>query len=502
MRTFTESLQITTNIKMLRESFILMSERGINPNDFVEWYTTDGIGAQDQGLLTEASEEWLEGRVADWIRDYAGQKGLGRMTNALGTAMGSVVGGGIDAAKGLAGATYDNAQAAGKSFDNMFKTSSGQNSQQPVAPHQEPEQAHEPEQSQESPYHVKNAANAIDSLSKRMSRSKSLMGRLGGVSFQAAVVNLLNMLRNPSNLFQSNDSPNSAVESTGFGEFTRKIRLRNEIKTGLRTLQKFNIDPVKFVDWYIEEGQYLNEGMFDGVKDWFGRQWANAKGAWNQWGKAGNEYQIQKDKQRDNEAIQQAMKALSELEQGMGGNQPSEDFASVLKQVQDQLTKALHEPEPEAQPEQPEDSQAEKGQPDDLQPEPRFPSGGQFPSVDDVKADIDKNGATFRDDKPEDHEWKSDLNMRYIDPDDDISVQHAMKMFNSLPEDQKREIDLNARRLWVRKGKPSQDQRGMDQDKAKAMQMMALKQDHEFGGMASEGLSRMPAFSEYLKLRS
>ena len=50
MRTFTESLQITTNIRMLKESFILMSERGINPNDFVEWYTTDGVGALEETL--------------------------------------------------------------------------------------------------------------------------------------------------------------------------------------------------------------------------------------------------------------------------------------------------------------------------------------------------------------------------------------------------------------------------------------------------------------------
>jgi hypothetical protein len=59
MKTFIESIQLTTNLKMMKEAFILMSQHGINPNDFVEWYTTDGIVMQDQGLLLESSENWL-----------------------------------------------------------------------------------------------------------------------------------------------------------------------------------------------------------------------------------------------------------------------------------------------------------------------------------------------------------------------------------------------------------------------------------------------------------
>jgi hypothetical protein len=368
MRTFTESLQVTTNLRMVKESFVLMSERGVDPNDFVEWYTTDGIGMQDKGLLTEASEEWLEGQIANWFRDYAGQKGLGKASNALATGIGGAAGAGLEAAKGLGGAAYDNATAAANRVGGAFKAVTGWGNN-PTAPTSGPTsptggpvpqaQAQAPQQAQaqapEPAYaqHAKSAATAVDALSKRMSKSKSLMEKLGGPTFQAAVVNLLNMLKNPSKIAQaaspsptpaSSSADTPSFESTGFGNFTRKIRLQNEIKTGLRTLQEHNIDPVKFVDWYIEEGQYLNEGIFDGAKDWFGRQWANAKGAWGQWGKAGDEYQAQKDQGRDNDAIQQAMHALGELEKGMTGSQPAEDFAAVLNQVQSGLNQASQAP--------------------------------------------------------------------------------------------------------------------------------------------------------------
>ena len=351
MRTFTESLKTTTNLRMVRESFILMSERGIDPNDFVEWYTTDGIGMQDQGLLTEASEEWLKNeiylnegffdRFKQGYQQTANRPKSSAVTYGLGRALGG--------ASELGGKVGGWLQGQGGDIAKSFNSGVEGNPYSSIHPGSTP-----PGSTPQPAYtqHAKNAATAVDALSKRMSKSKSLMEKLGGPSFQAAVVNLLHLLNNPANIAQAASADTPSFESNGFGEFTRKIRLHNEIKTGLRTLQEHGIDPVKFVDWYIEEGQYLNEGMFDGAKDWFGRQWANAKGAWNQWGKAGDEYQAQKDQGRDTDAIQQAMHALGELEKGMTGSQPTEDFAAALKQVKAGLNQAATpETAPEATPE-------------------------------------------------------------------------------------------------------------------------------------------------------
>jgi hypothetical protein len=110
------------------------------------------------------------------------------------------------------------------------------------------------------------------------------------------------------------------------------------------------------VDWYVQEGQYLNEGWFDNVKDWFGRMGSNVKDAWgrakgafgninNTWGQAGQQYQAGVDQKRDDEAVQQALAAIDQLDQNSQQHQISPDFLNILQQVKSGL-QSLNAPAP------------------------------------------------------------------------------------------------------------------------------------------------------------
>lgn len=390
MRTFTESLKISTNLKLLKESFVLMSQRGIDPMNFVEWYTTDGILQQDQGLILEASEQWLEAKVANWVRDMAGQKGLGQFTNKLGSMAGSAAAGGIDALKGLGGAAYDNAKSAATKMGASFNATKNWGNETP--------------QPSDFDQHSKNAADAIDALSKRMSKSKDLFNRMGGQQIQAAVVNMLNMLKNPASIQNQQAQPeqqpeqqplgrpqpqtppqnqrttyaygndDEPYESTGYGNFTKAIRVQNEIRSGLRTLQsEYNIDPQKFVTWYFDEGRHLNldEAWYDGLAN----TWSNIKDAWGNmkksWGAAGQQRQIQADTQRDEDAIKNAMDALKGL-RSQSGN-ATDEFSSLLDAIMGALRRAQNTP-PQSQSQQPDQ---QSGQTQNQQPNQQ--SGNQIP---------------------------------------------------------------------------------------------------------------------------
>ena len=339
MKTFNETLKINNTKRKLFETFVLMSRNGIDPMRFVDWYTLDGIEKQNQGLLVEASEEWLisEGW---WDNIKAGANAVGR--GIANVATGNVAGG-APGAPGTphAGGHEGKPGEEGKPADPMAG-------------------------------HMKNAHTALDSLSKRMGNSKGLAQELGGQQFQSMVANLMYMIQNNQVVQQGDPATATAAptaaptahpptakpaaephdqfgagpeigphsESNGFTNFTGKIRLRNEIKTGLRELQEYNVNPVKFVDWYIEEGQYLNENA---VGDWFGRQWAGLGGAFSGKGysAAGQEWQQGKDKKRDDEAVQQAINTLWQFEREMKAANVNftPDFAKTLNDVRNGLHK-------------------------------------------------------------------------------------------------------------------------------------------------------------------
>lgn len=94
-------------------------------------------------------------------------------------------------------------------------------------------------------------------------------------------------------------------------------------------------------------------------------------------------------------------------------------------------------------------------------------------------------------------QWKQELeDASSAGPDDPTFVQKAMDVFNKLPDEQKQAIDQNARKVWVKKGKPNQDQNGMNQDKARAM--YAMMQGHDFSSMPNEVRKRRgPVVSEH-----
>jgi len=79
-------------------------------------------------------------------------------------------------------------------------------------------------------------------------------------------------------------------------------------------------------------------------------------------------------------------------------------------------------------------------------------------------------------------QWAGDL--VNANPEDPNFSQQAMQIFNTLPPEQQQQIDQNARRVWVKKGKPAQDQAGMDQDKARAM--FAMAQGHDMSALPTD----------------
>ena len=295
-------------MRQIQQSFVVLSQNGINPDDFVDWYISDGFDKQNQGLLFEATEQWLENNPSDFSSNGPG-----------------------------------------------------------VNPTANPQQ------------HLASASQAINNLSKRLAKSKALKEKLGNnyAQLAQAVAALINMLNDPSKMQPQQQPPqqpqpqpqpqqpqqpaqpqqqspvSTPSESAGFSNFANRLKLKNEIKSDLLILQKeYNIHPVAFIEWYVEEGRHLNEGWFDGVKDWFGQLGSNVKDAWgrvrNSWGQAGQQYQAGVDKKRDDDAIQQALAAIDQLDQSVQGRPASQDFLNVLQQVKAGLQTLNAAPEPAA----------------------------------------------------------------------------------------------------------------------------------------------------------
>lgn len=245
MKTFTETIRINNNIRHLREMFVLMSRAGVDPMRFVDWYTTEGLEKQRQGLLVEASEEWLMEiwgwdtlkKGANWlgqgVKDIAtgnvDYKAMGDRWKKGGEVMGNVLTAPIAAGTAMAGGTARGLLGSGASNlaggvmgglglggDNTTKdpatdTPAGGAAPPGGTPHGAGGAAPPggtphgtgggkdaapatPADPMAGP--VKNAHSALDALSKRMGNSKNLAQELGGQPFQSMVANLLYMIQN------------------------------------------------------------------------------------------------------------------------------------------------------------------------------------------------------------------------------------------------------------------------------------------------------------------
>ena len=414
MKTFIESMKITHNLVLLKESFVLMSGIGINPNRFVEWYCEEGVL-----LENSATEKWLadellliEGIINDKFKKYApdaqkigyaGGKFLG--TAGAGAAdtvtAGANLGGHMlaGAGKGVVSginSIYPGADEKinkfGQNVKNFFTQPTGQQNQQ-----QDPDglqnQSNQ-QQNTQAPLnpHIKSATEALKSLSLRMNKSAALKQKIGGDAFQSTILKLINMLNNPSsfameepqqqgNVMQfPQQSPVAKAESRFYSTLS-KLYEQRLIINGLNDLQKYGINPEEFVEWYREEGRFLNEGWMDGVSDFGGNLWANMKDAWknrgsglknvwNNWGQAGKERQANVDSERDNNSVQNAVKALDELEKEVGQNVKPE-FLELINNIKQKLSVQPETPQNGDAEQQQEPEQQPQQQPEPQQPEPQ-----------------------------------------------------------------------------------------------------------------------------------
>lgn len=266
MRTFTETLKFNSNLKMLEDCFALMSEKGIDPNRFVEWYCHFGIEKQDQSILIESCNLWIENEI-------------------------------------------------------------GSNPQQTMQLAQV-------------------ATKALDNLSARLGRSKNLRDRIADSQFGSMVISLKNMLSNiNSNIQPTTTAVASAetppIQTYEYSKFIDKINLKNQIRRDLAALLEAGVDPLEFVNWYLEEGRFLSESWFDNMKDSFGNMWSNVKNAWNNWGQAGQQRQMKIDAERDSQSVNAALQALQGLEQNLvtANTLPIQNFANMLSAVKEKLKK-------------------------------------------------------------------------------------------------------------------------------------------------------------------
>lgn len=360
MKTFNESLQITKNLAMLNDLFVRMSEKNIDPTNFVEWYANEG---QNQEIFLESAAQWIqeEGMLRNAIGNGVGNAASWLGRNA-GRVVGGLAGGAVDAGRGAIDALGKAGNAIGQGAKQGWNATNpqqpqNQQSQTPQQPQQQNQQAQPQPQTQQPQQqfaqHAAAASKAMDVLSARIGKSKTLQDKIGDKAFGSTIMSLKQMLDDPSKLIVQSQQPqnqsqqpqpqqNQAQPSSSdnidvsFESLVDKVRLRNQIRTQLRYMQEQGLEPDVVANWYIKEGRYVED--WEGVKDWGKNLWANVKGAWDKWGEAGQKRQAEADAKRDSDAIAAALQSIEGLEKGMGNSTPSQEFSNALNVVKTKLT--------------------------------------------------------------------------------------------------------------------------------------------------------------------
>ena len=316
MRSFSESLRLTKNIKLLEQALVLMADKGIDPEKFINWYVEDGQ-FEDHLILNEFLNKWfptasgLANRASQGYSAGSSVEKPSAGAEYMGSALGS-------AAQGLAkrvGSWASSAKGAGDSFTKgVIGDQPQQNQNQQVS-----STANGQSQPQMTPLQKSQAVarHALDTLSKRLGVSKDLQNKVSDPEFHKNIINLIGSLKN---------SLEESVQTDFFDEDL-------EIKKQLFELQNQGIDVVAFTEWYADN---YSENWFQKAGDWIGNQWSNVKSAWSNWGKAGQQRQAGVDAERDVQSITLAMSALRELQSKLGTN-VNQDFTKTLNSVIEKL---------------------------------------------------------------------------------------------------------------------------------------------------------------------
>jgi len=317
MKSFTESLQITNNMNLAKQCFTLMAEKGIDPRQYVEWYCDFGIHYQEKNILFESSIKWLkteasltEIEMPQWATN-AGQYIKKQVGNYLNP---EAMGGYVAKANKLGGQI---GQAA-TNIQNKFHQGMGQPTwwRQAAA-----------------------AEQALNQLHRRIGVSPQLSQAVGGQAFMQTVLQLMQVLKSkdPSQI-TSSATPMPPEDSTGdaWRGHTESLKLKNDIRDGLKTLLSLGHDPVAFVEWFGQEINNLNEGLWDSTKEFLGNTWANTMGTANRWLTGGEKQKwghdsSQRVSRKDSEAITQAMQTLNGFQKSIGNLNP--EFKKTLDGV-------------------------------------------------------------------------------------------------------------------------------------------------------------------------
>jgi SOS response regulatory protein OraA/RecX len=317
MRSFSESLRITKNIKLLEQALVLMADKGIDPEKFINWYVEDGQ-FEENLVLNEFLNKWfptatgLANRASQGYSAGSSVEKPSASAEYMGSALGS-------AAQGLAkriGSWASSAKGAGDSFTKGVIGDQPQQNQTQQGSTATSVQA----QPQMTPLQKSQAVakHALDTLSKRLGVSKDLQNKVADPEFHKNIINLIGLLKN---------SLEESVQTQFFDEDL-------EIKKQLFELQNQGIDVVVFTEWYVNN---YSENWLQKAGDWLGNQWANVKSAWSNWGKAGQQRQAGVDAERDVQSITLAMSALRDLKSKLGDTNVNQDFTKTLNSVIEKL---------------------------------------------------------------------------------------------------------------------------------------------------------------------
>jgi hypothetical protein len=321
MRSFSESLRITKNIKLLEQALVIMADKGIDPEKFINWYVEDGQ-FEDKLILNEFLNKWfptaagLANRASQGYSAGSSVEKPSASAEYMGSALGS-------AAQGLAkriGSWASSAKGAGDSFTKGVIGDQPQQNQNQAQAQQGSTTTNGQPQPQMTPLQKSQAVarHALDTLSKRLGVSKDLQNKVADPEFHKNIINLIGLLKN---------SLDESVQTEFFDEDL-------EIKKQLFELQNQGIDIVAFTEWYVDN---YSENWLQKAGDWIGNQWANVKSAWSNWGKAGQQRQAGVDAERDLQSITLAMSALRDLQSKLGNTNVNQDFTKTLNAVVDKL---------------------------------------------------------------------------------------------------------------------------------------------------------------------
>lgn len=179
---------MTLNLKLIKETFLVLVENNIDPNEFVNWYCLEGASIQENELLEESCKNWLKSQTIlneSW-------KGA-----ALGAALGGALGGPV----GLAAGAY-----LGKKWNQIRQNApkwaakaveGGKNVAAKYGAEKEYENIYDKRSSEDSQRFKKNAfltQRAISNFLNRIDNSVSLREKVQNSKFQWLLFQLKDQL--------------------------------------------------------------------------------------------------------------------------------------------------------------------------------------------------------------------------------------------------------------------------------------------------------------------